>query len=406
MIEQQTKDTCNPTARMSLRKNKVGNMRYRALLDAAPDAILVVNQSGTIALVNAQAERLFGYRRNELIGQPMEILIPQRFRLEHSEQHSRFLAPPLDRPMLAGLELFGLRKDGSEFPAEIRLSQLDTNQGTLVCSAIRDISDRRSTEEDLRRLASIVACSDDAIISKTLEGIITSWNAGAEQMYGYSAKETIGKAVSMLAPLDHPGESPYVLERLKEIETADHFETVGVRKGGKEFHIEITTSPIRDVLERIVGSSIIGRDISVRKSAEEQLIQMESKRRLADEALRESEERYRMLLDGVQDHAIFMMDPGGQIVSWNAGAERIKGYKAEEIIGHNFSCFFPPEDVKQGRPQEVLRITTASGSHEEQGMRVRKDGSRFLASVIFTALYDSAGDLRGGGRVQPRSQRE
>ncbi len=102
-----------------------------------------------------------------------------------------------------------------------------------------------------------------------------------------------------------------------------------------------------------------------------------------------------MLLDGVQDYAIFMMDPRGQIVSWNAGAERIKGYTADQIIGHNFSCFFPPEDIERGRPEEVLRMTAASGRHEEQGMRVRKDGSRFLASVIFTALRDPAGNLRG-----------
>jgi PAS domain S-box-containing protein len=102
-----------------------------------------------------------------------------------------------------------------------------------------------------------------------------------------------------------------------------------------------------------------------------------------------------MLLDAIEDYAIFMMDPHGQIVSWNAGAERIKGYRADEIMGHNFSCFFPPEDIERGRPGEVLRMTAASGRHEEQGMRVRKDGSRFLASVTFTALHDSAGNLRG-----------
>src|SRR6202522_3749029 len=125
-------------------------------------------------------------------------------------------------------------------------------------------------------------------------------------------------------------------------------------------------------------------------------VQRDSSQRLfAEESLRESEERYRMLLDGIDDYAIFLMDPEGQIVSWNSGAERIKGYSAEEIIGHNFSCFFPPEDIERGRPEEVLRMTAASGRREEQGMRVRKDGSRFLASVTFTALRDSAGNLRG-----------
>src|ERR1700682_2826528 len=118
-------------------------------------------------------------------------------------------------------------------------------------------------------------------------------------------------------------------------------------------------------------------------------------REFAEEALRDSEEKYRMLLDGVRDYAIFMLDPRGMVASWNAGAERIKGYKAEEIIGHNYSCFFPPEDIKQGRPEEVLRMTAASVRHEEQGMRVRKDGSRFMASLTFTALRDPAGNLRG-----------
>ena len=113
------------------------------------------------------------------------------------------------------------------------------------------------------------------------------------------------------------------------------------------------------------------------------------------EALRESEERYRMLLDGIQNYAIFMMDAQGRILSWNAGAERIKGYTSDQIIGRNFSCFFPPEDIKRGRPEEVLRRTAASGRHEEQGMRMRKNGSRFLASVTVTALRDPTGNLRG-----------
>ena len=211
MIEPQTKDAwelSTLTSPLRVRKNKDGYMRYRALLEAVPDAIVVVDQSGTIVLVNAQAETLFGYRRDELIGQLAEILVSEHFRGQHSDQHSRFLAAPPERPTVAGLELFGLRKDGSEFPAEIRLSPLDTKEGILVSSAIRDISGRSRTEEDLRRLASIVACSDDAIIGKTLEGIITSWNHGAERMYGYSAKEAIGKSVSMLVPIDRPDEIP------------------------------------------------------------------------------------------------------------------------------------------------------------------------------------------------------
>jgi PAS domain S-box-containing protein len=117
--------------------------------------------------------------------------------------------------------------------------------------------------------------------------------------------------------------------------------------------------------------------------------------RLAGGALRECEELYQMLLDEIQDHAIFMLDPDGYVVSWNAGAERIKGYSADEIIGRNFSCFFPREAVGQGRPAEILRLAAAQGRHVEQGMRVRKDGSRFLSRFTVTALRDPAGNLRG-----------
>jgi PAS domain S-box-containing protein len=119
----------------------------------------------------------------------------------------------------------------------------------------------------------------------------------------------------------------------------------------------------------------------------------------AEEALRDSEEKYRMLLDEIQDYAIFMLDPQGVVVSWNAGAERIKGYKADEIVGHNFSVFFSPEDIKQGMPEKLVRITATNGRHEFQGMRVRKDGSRFLASIIFIALRDPAGNLRGFSEI-------
>jgi PAS domain S-box-containing protein len=134
------------------------------------------------------------------------------------------------------------------------------------------------------------------------------------------------------------------------------------------------------------------RDAGAPTSAVDPLVQ--SGQHGPEEALRESEERYRLLLDGIEDYAIFMIDPTGQVVTWNTGAERIKGYRADQIIGQNFSCFFRPEDVARGRPQEILRLTAARGRHQEQGMRVRRDGSQFLGSVTFTALYDAAGHLR------------
>jgi two-component system, cell cycle sensor histidine kinase and response regulator CckA len=289
-----------------LQKNRGTGMQYRALLQGAPDAIVVVNQSGTIVLVNEQAEKLFGYRRAELIGRSAEILVAERCRAQHSDQYSRFRSPPSERPEVAGLELFGSRKDGTEFPAEIRLSPIDTKQGMLVSSAIRDISERRRTEEDLRRLAAIVACSDDAIIGKTLEGIITSWNFGAERMYGYSAKEAIGQSVKMLVPSDRPDEIAAVLDRLKRGEAVDHFETVRVRRDGRQFYVEITASPIRDPAEKIVGASTVGRDISERKRREE------------------IQSRLAAVVESSRD-AIIGRTLDGIITHWNGGTQRMDG---------------------------------------------------------------------------------
>ena len=162
----------------------------------------------------------------------------------------------------------------------------------------------------------------------------------------------------------------------------------------------LVTASIREIAERkrsekAVEEALASSRAQLKELAETHLAQMEEGRRLAEYALRESEERYRMLLDGIQNYAIFMMDPRGQILSWNAGAERIKGYSADQIIGHNFSCFFPPRDIERGRPAEILRMTAAGGRYEEQGMRVRKDGSQFLANVMFMALRDADGNLRG-----------
>src|SRR5438445_3705091 len=124
-----------------------------------------------------------------------------------------------------------------------------------------------------------------------------------------------------------------------------------------------------------------------------------TERRRVDDALRESEERFRLLVNNVRDYAILMLDPDGRVVSWNQGAERIKGYKADEIVSRHFSCFYPTEDVQKGKPEHELQTATAEGGYEEEGWRVRKDGSRFWANIVITALTDGAGKLRGFSKI-------
>src|SRR5205823_2463208 len=159
-----------------------------------------------IALVNAQAERLFGYGRVELVGQRVEILVPDAARRVHPGHRSGYLSDPRPRPMGAGMELAGRRRDGTEFPAEISLSAIQTDEGLLVTAAVRDVTDRRKAAEAASRLASIVQSSHDAIIGKTLDGVVTSWNPGASRLYGYTEQEMVGRDAEVLLPPGRQGE--------------------------------------------------------------------------------------------------------------------------------------------------------------------------------------------------------
>ena len=274
-----------------------------SLLEAVPDATVVVNEEGVILQVNSQVETLFGYTRDELIGQPVEVLVPERQRGQHHQHRQDYAAEPRIRRMGAGLDLHGRRRDGSEFPVEISLSPVPTSHGMVVLSAIRDISDRKRIEEELRRahkeleerkdrqlwqsrnrLALIVDSSQDAIIGKNLDGVITSWNKGAEQIYGYKAEEVIGKSITMLAPRERVDEIPKILESIRAGASVAYFETVRVAKDRRRLNVSLSVSPIRDAEGSVVGASTIARDITAQKRAEDQLRQaqkMEAVGRLA-----------------------------------------------------------------------------------------------------------------------------
>ncbi|MEU1166956.1 PAS domain S-box protein, partial [Streptomyces sp. NPDC005921] len=245
--------------------------RFRGLLEAAPDAMVIVDGQGIIKLVNAQTEALFGYRREELLGHPVELLMPHRFRTQHTLHRGGYSANRQVRPMGAGLELHGLRKDGTEFPVEISLSPMETADGLLVSAAVRDVSDRKAAEARINELAALVESSQDAILAKTLDGDITYWNAAAQDLYGYTAEEAIGRHVSMLAPPDLRAEVSALLTRLRQGEKVEHFETLRVTRSGALLDVDVTLWPTRDTRGRVVGACAIVRDISDRKRAEAEL---------------------------------------------------------------------------------------------------------------------------------------
>ncbi len=236
---------------------------FESLLESAPDAIIAIDQAGRMSLVNSQAEKMFGYRRPELLGHSIEMLIPGRFRHLHVQHRANYSQAPTTRPMGAGLDLWAQRKDGTEFPVEISLSPVKTERGAWTISIIRDVTDRRRAEEQLRQ----------------------------------------------------------------------------------------------------------------------------------------SEERFRRLIEQVHDYAIFGLDSEGYVTSWNEGAARLNGYRADEIIGKHFSVFFPLADIQGGAPDEELRVAAAQGHYEVEAMRVRKDGTPYWADVAITALHDPQGHLRGFSKV-------
>ncbi|MFF2149136.1 PAS domain S-box protein [Kitasatospora sp. NPDC058190] len=250
---------------------KAAEQRFRALLEAAPDAMVIVDDTGTITLVNAQTEALFGYRRDELLGHPVELLVPHRFRTHHAHHRDAYAANRQVRPMGAGLELHGLRKDGTEFPVEISLSPLETTDGLLFSAAVRDVSDRKAAEARITELAALVESSQDAILAKTLDGRITYWNAAAQRLYGYTTGEVIGRPITMLAPAARRAEIATLLQRLRKGEKVEHFETLRLTRSGKLLDVDVTLWPTRTADGTVVGACAIVRDISDRKRAEAEL---------------------------------------------------------------------------------------------------------------------------------------
>ena len=243
---------------------------FEALLDAVPDALVGVDRAGVIRFVNRQTESLFGYERDELVGAPLEVLVPESARPIHRVHRERYRMDPRTRPMGADLLLKGRRRDGTQFPADIALSPMSTQDGVLVVAAVRDMTGYQRAEAARRRLdlvSAMVESSEEAIFASTPEGIITSWNPAAEQMFGHRGKEIIGRSVELLTPWDRTGEMTAILARIRAGGHLAPFETMRVRKDGTVFAAALTVSPIHDIDGTVIGVSTIAHDSAKQKHA-------------------------------------------------------------------------------------------------------------------------------------------
>jgi len=278
--------------------------KFRSLLEAAPDAMIIANGNGEIVLVNQQTEAVFGYGRSELIGQPVERLMPSAFREKHQHYRTGYFSNPKVRAMGSGLELFAVRKDGSQFPVEISLSPLETDEGILVLASVRDITERKKADEKFR---SLLEAAPDAMVIANEKGEIVLVNQQTETIFGYTKKELVGGQVELLMPevfrQSHKAHRARYFDFPKMRAMGTGLELYAVRKNGNQFPVEISLSPITTDEGILVSASV--RDITERKNLENQLRMfnkaLEEQVKLKTDNLLESYENVRQLAARLED---------------------------------------------------------------------------------------------------------
>jgi PAS domain S-box-containing protein len=365
--------------------------RFQLLINAITDyAISMLDVQGHVTSWNSGAQRLKLYTAPEILGRHFSTFYTPEDRaagipalaLETAAREERFEA-----------EGWRVRKDGSRFFANVVIDPIRDEQGHLTGFAkiTRDITEKRAAQETLRQSEErfrllVQGVTDYAIYMLDPQGVIASWNPGARRFKGYTEEEIIGEHFSRFYT-DEDRQTDLPRRALETAVREGKFEQEGwrVRKDGRRMWAHVVIDPIRDDQGHLIGFAKVTRDITERKEAQE--------------ALRRSEERFRLLVQGVTDYAIYMLDPEGYVTNWNSGAQRLKGYQESEIVGQHFSTFYTPEDREAGLPRQALETAAREGRFEKEGWRVRKDGSRFFAHVIIDTIRDEQGRLIGFAKV-------
>jgi len=245
--------------------------RLRAIVETAVDAIITIDERGLINSFNPAAMKTFGYAPDEVLGKNVNLLMPAPYHHEHDGYLNNYSTTGVKKIIGIGREVIGRRKDGTQFPMDLAVSETLVGERRVFTGIVRDITERKRADEMRAKLAAIVESSADAIIGKTLGGVIVTWNGGAERMFGYAAGEVVGRHISLLIPPDRQHEEANILERLGRGERIEHLETVRIARDGRKIDVSLTVSPIRNSAGDIVGASKIVRDMTARKKTEESL---------------------------------------------------------------------------------------------------------------------------------------
>ncbi|MEP7377213.1 MAG: PAS domain S-box protein [Chitinophagaceae bacterium] len=364
-----------------IRRQKASEQKFISLLDAAPDATIIVNEGGVIKLINQQTVNLLGYTRNELIGQPVEILMPQVLKSEHIRHREGFMKSAKVRSMGAGMELRAVRKDGTNFPVEISLSPIRTNDGVLVSASVRDISERKKAEDKLKKAKEdfqllVTSVKDYAIFMLDQNGRVKSWNSGAEYIKGYTEEEIIGK------PLDifYTAEEKQRGEPQRNLQNAlqhGHYETEGlrVRKDGSTFYANIVFTSLVDEAGKHFGYAKITRDITEKRKTEERIQFLAS------------------IAGNIQDPVI-ASDNNFCTTSWNEAAEKLFEWKSEEVIGKPTREVLKIIYPDHGR-EEIFQSFTENGYWQGEVIYHTKSGKPLNVLATASQLKDANETVTG-----------
>ncbi|HZS04313.1 MAG TPA: PAS domain S-box protein [Blastocatellia bacterium] len=355
---------------------------WRITLSSIGDAVIVTDAGGKIAFMNPVAQSLTGWKSEDARDRPIE----EVFAIVNETSRAT-VESPVSKVLQTGefVELANhtilVGRAGAEVPIDDSAAPIRDARGEIfgVVLVFRDVTERRQGEAARRELAAIIESSDDAIIGQTLDGLITSWNKGAERIYGYTAAEVLGQPVSILTLPDRPDEIPMILERLRRGERIEHYETLRRRKDGTLIDVSLTISPIRDGEGQIIGASKIARDITEHKRADA------VKWRLS--AIVES-----------SDDAIVAKTLEGVITNWNRGAERIFGYTEAEAVGQKIYLLIPPD--RHHEEEEILaKLRRGERIEHYETVRRRKDGTLIDVSLTISPIRDAAGQIIGASKI-------